>query len=174
MLLHVFRFQVRLWKINNSRVNKIRYIKVGLLLLGFKDGAHRPVVHLIWPRGLWHAGLSRGEEVPRRGYDPKLQGQVPAQGQQERAAFVSIMITTVWPQSWLFEAVVHWAKCQHQHAKMGTMKSLHNFMTIHDIFLSGPKWKTDHPNTHTASTPKTKAGKYLGAECSDSILLPPV
>lgn len=78
MLLHVFRFQARVWKINNSRVKKIRYIKVGLLLLGFTDGAHRPVVHLIWPRGLWHAGLSRGEEVPWRGYDPKLQGQVPA------------------------------------------------------------------------------------------------
>lgn len=52
-----------------------------LLIDFFSDGAHRPVVRLIRPRGLRHdAGLSGGEEVPGRGYNPELQGQVPAQG----------------------------------------------------------------------------------------------
>lgn len=66
-------------------------VSVLILVLGVADGAHGPVSGLVRPRGLRHdAGLSGGQEVPRRGHDPQLQGQVPAfQGQQERAALVS-------------------------------------------------------------------------------------
>lgn len=57
----------------------------------FSDGAHGPLVRLLRPGGLRRAaGLSGGQEVPRRGHNSQLQGQVSAQGQQEGAALVSV------------------------------------------------------------------------------------
>lgn len=64
----------------------------GLIVWSFPllAGELEPAVHFIRPRGLrHHAGLTGRQEVPRRGHHTQLQGQVPAQGRQEGAAFVS-------------------------------------------------------------------------------------